>query len=385
MDQPTKETAEEARKRSSRQAEERAARNEDLKKKGKVLAEKAEKMVKKRNATPFWEKWGDPIGYAAIGLFIVALVVINYTGDRRKLADIPVNEDTFIQAHNEDKGHGYKLEKNEFFQGASLHTAREYLNNNLAFKKTFTKCDVSGLGEVVPPESYNFYTEHPLCRFEESFKKCASGHVEIPLSVLKNRVCMKNPEAKFDYSVDFLLNCNTKNNKGCKGGYVMSTLAFMKKQLISSQCYNETIGENAKDLCPVEKLKACESRPIESYCSFEGVNNIKREIKQNGPIFSVMHAYRDFLVFSKGNYVVEDRSKIEGLIIVKVVGWETDKDLREYWLVETGWGKDWGEAGIAKVKIGSEESTIEKYAFTLYDGKQEGGARAKAEPYLEDD
>lgn len=381
------ESSSEARARSERQREEKLRRDEERKAAQKVVHEKTKKMVQKLKATPFWEKWGDPIGYTVIGLVVVSLIVINYTGDRRRPSDIPVNEDVFIQAHNEDKGRGYKLEKTAFFEGLSLQSVRDLLKNNIAPKKVYTKCDMSALASVTVPESYNFYTEFPQCRREEVQRKCASAYVEIPLSVYRDRACATGAEGDFRPALDYFLNCNKKAS-GCKGGALTSTLAFMRKSFVGQDCWERIADPEAKDACPTDKLKTCDVKTIDAYCHLEGVNTIKREIKQNGPVISVMSPFRDFFVYKSGSYVPEDRGRVEGLLFVKVVGWETDSDLREYWLVENLWGADWGQQGIARVKIGAEDVMIDQYAFTLYIQPADATAsalRGKPEAYVEED
>lgn len=390
------ESVNEARQRSERQKQEKQKRLEELEATRRVASEKAKKMVKKLNATPFWEKWGDPIGYAAIGAVVVALLVINYTGDRRRPSDIPVNEDIYIQAHNEDKGHGYKLEKNAFFEGLNLGSVRDLFRHSLSDKKAYTKCDMSPLSGVSIPDSYNFYAEHANCRSTEAQKKCAAGYVELPVSVVKDRLCKAGQTEAFEPSVEYLLGCNAKAN-GCKGGSIMSTLAALRKGVIAKSCWDEKVGpsepekdkKDKKETCPAEKITECEKKGIDAYCHFEGVNHIKREIKQNGPVVSIMPPFRDFFVYKSGIFAPEDRGKVEGIVFVKIVGWELDADMRENWLVEPLWGQDWGQEGLARVKVGAEDSLIEQYAFALYPTldaeKSEGQIRGKPEAYVEDD
>lgn len=53
--------------------------------------------MKKRNQPSFYKRYEDYFGYGLLGVIVVFLLYANFTGDRRKLNQIPVNEDTFIQ------------------------------------------------------------------------------------------------------------------------------------------------------------------------------------------------------------------------------------------------------------------------------------------------
>lgn len=361
-----KDKAEKTRQKLEKLKEERLQKENDLRKRGEKLSEKALKMVQKRNAKSFWETWGDPIGYATIGIIVAAIVFLNYTGDRRKLSDIQVNEDTFIQSHNESKDYKYSLGISEYFQGMNLQDLRKMSANEISNKKSFTKCDMQSFKGVNIPSSYNFYEAHPSCDVEEEQKKSSTSYAELPLSVYKNRVCLWNDTENFKPSLNFLVNCNTKLNKGEKGGYMLSTLYFMRKGFVSEQCWEDNVSKEEKDTCPVERLKTCPQKRISAYCHIDGEDNIKREVITNGPVISIIRPYRDFFIYRSGLYEIKDRSKLEGLLFIKIVGWGENAAGLKYWIADTLWGKKWGENGLVNIKMNTEDSLIEKYSFTLY-------------------
>lgn len=39
---------------------------------------------------------------------------------------------------------------------------------------------------------------------------------------------------------------------------------------------------------------------------------------------------------------------------MKIIGWDTDANNEQFWLIENSWGSSWGIAGMAKIKIGSD-------------------------------
>ena len=100
---------------------------------------------------------------------------------------------------------------------------------------------------------------------------------------------------------------------------------------------------------------------------FESIDEIKKEIKKNGPVASFMLPYRDLLIYKSGVYKQEEmKTKIDGIIFVKVVGWETNDDQSQSWLVDPLFGRDWGIDGIGKVLMGTEESLFDKIGLVVY-------------------
>lgn len=354
------------REKLERLKEERLQKKKEVQQRGEKLSEQALKMVKKRNVKPFWERWGDPIGYTAIALVVVGLVVLNYTGDRRHLHQILVNDDSFIQAHNEGTERSYIVGANEHFQGMSLQEAQKAFANDLSPRKSISKCEAQALKEIDFPKHYNFYESYPECRGGESLRKDASAYVQTPLGVYKDRICSWEVKSHPTPSLDFLLRCNTKANRGAKGGYLLSTLYFMRKGFVGEECWKNAAENQPEGTCPIENLKSCQQVKVSEYCQLEEEVSIKREITQNGPVVSLIRPYRDFLIYKSGIYEARDQSKLEGVALIKVIGWGENENGVRYWLVDPLWGQSWGEEGVGKVKVNSEESLIEKYAFTLY-------------------
>ena len=65
----------------------------------KVKSEKVKKIKKRQSkmgGPTFWQKYEDPISYVILFLIIGFVLYMNYSGDRRKDHQIPINEDTLI-------------------------------------------------------------------------------------------------------------------------------------------------------------------------------------------------------------------------------------------------------------------------------------------------
>ena len=367
---------EEIRQRENQTKLEKTQKEAEENKAKEAAREKARKGLEKRNAKSFWELYQDYFAYGALGLIVLFIFVSSFTGDRRKLSEIPVNEEEFIISHNDMNGN-YTVGKNTFFEGATLQTVKEMANNKFSTRKSIQRCNNKLIEDVELPNDYSFYTEFPECRTEEVLSKGSSSYVEVPIALFRNRNCRAGGDNTFIPSLKFFHACDTKHNTKSKGGYIVDSLAFMSKHgLITEQCWNDISQvegddkDKAKkdDVCPTaESLKKCTKDYVEKYCVFETIDEIKKEIKKNGPVASFMLPYRDLLIYKTGVYAQEElRMKVDGIIFVKVIGWETNEDGSQSWLVDPMLGKDWGVDGIGKILMGTEDSLFDKLGLVVY-------------------
>lgn len=99
------------------------------------------------------------------------------------------------------------------------------------------------------------------------------------------------------------------------------------------------------------------------YCVVETEEKIKREIMKNGPVTTIMPIYRDFLIYKDGLYEVQEGvPKFNNGHAIKVIGWGEENGTK-FWLVENSWGANWGQNGVAKVKVGQEQLFLDQFAL----------------------
>jgi hypothetical protein len=350
----------------------RSQKKEEEQRKLRELRDKAQKKLSQRNQKTFWEKYQDYFAYGALALVVLFILVSSFTGDRRRLSEIQVNEEEYLSATN-DASKDFQVAKNPFFEGATLQTIKEMSNSKFSTRKSITRCNSKLVEDVEVPNDYNFYAEFPECRTDEVLLKSSSSYAQVPISLFRNRNCRAGGDKTFVPSLKFLHACDTKHNSRTKGGFLANTIDFMTKHgVINEQCWDEINGEEAKDkkedLCPdAEALKKCTKEYVEKYCVFETVDEIKKEIKKNGPVASFLLPYRDLLVYKNGVYKQEEnRMKVDGIIFAKIVGWETNDDKTQSWLVDPMFGPDYGIDGLAKIQIGTEDSLFDKIGLVIY-------------------
>jgi hypothetical protein len=368
---------------------ERVQKREEEQRKAQELRDKAKKSITQRNQKTFWEKYQDYFAYGALGFIVLFILVSSFTGDRRKLSEIPVNEEEYIGAIN-DASKDFSVAKNPFFEGATLQTVKEMANNKFSTRKSISRCNTKLVEDVEVPNDYNFYAEFPNCRTDEELLKTSTSYSQVPISLFRNRNCRAGGDTTFVPSLKFLFACDTKHNAAAKGGFIANTLDFMGKHgIINEQCWNEINGteENAKKdlVCPdAESLKKCTKEYVEKFCVFETVDEIKKEIKKNGPVASFLLPYRDLLIYKSGVYKQEEnKMKVDGIVFAKIVGWETNEDKTQSWLVDPLWGREYGYDGLAKIQIGTEESLLDKIGLVIYPTAMEKSSEISEEEAAE--
>ncbi len=382
---------EQIKQREAKLQKEKADKEEQDRKKAAELRERAQKSIDKRSQKGFWEKYQDYFAYGALGLIVIFILISSFSGDRRKLSEISVNEDNYLGSTN-DATKEFQVGKNPFFEGSTLQTVKEMANNKFSTRKNINRCNPKLVEDVEVPNDYNFYAEHPQCRTDETLLKSSSSYAQVPISLFRNRNCRAGGDVTFVPSLKYLFSCDTKHNTRSKGGYIANTLDFMGKHgIINEQCWNEiyppTEGDDKdaknkkEEACPdAETLKKCTKEYVEKYCVFETVDEIKKEIKKNGPVGTFMLPYRDLLVYRSGVYKQEEmKQKIDGVIFVKIVGWETNEDKTQSWLIDPMFGREYGIDGLAKVQIGTEESLFDKIGLVIYPTAMEKSAEISEE------
>ena len=84
---------------------------------------------------------------------------------------------------------------------------------------------------------------------------------------------------------------------------------------------------------------------------------IKTEIFTNGPVDATFQVFEDFLTYQSGVYHHVEGKNVS-LHTVKIIGWGEENG-EKYWLVVNSWNEDWGEKGLFKIRLGTNECGIE--------------------------
>ncbi|KAF4715988.1 hypothetical protein FOZ63_022752 [Perkinsus olseni] len=84
--------------------------------------------------------------------------------------------------------------------------------------------------------------------------------------------------------------------------------------------------------------------------SLDQVDEIKKEIIDNGPVAAAFTVYEDFPYYKSGVYKHVRGSELGGHA-VKIIGWGVEQN-EQYWLVMNSWNVNWGDKGTFKIAFG---------------------------------
>ncbi len=265
---------EDVKKRIEKQKQEKKEQFEKEQREREERKLKARQRYNKHNQKSFWTKYQDYFAYAGLGAVVLLILYFNFTGDRRKYSQIPINEEEYIITHNDGK-HTYTLGRNEHFEGHTMADVKGIINNRFSTKKTINKCAAKKLEDGHDlPLNFNFYEKYPECRTDEEAKFCSASYAEIPISIYRNRNCLAKTETQTKPSLEHLLACDKKFNTGCKGGFIANTVEYMSNMgLISDECWKSL--EAKENECPTkETLSKCKKEYIDNFCVFESADEI---------------------------------------------------------------------------------------------------------------
>ena len=214
------------------------------------------------------------------------------------------------------------------------------------------------------PESFDFRTQWPDCVGEiRNQASCGSCWAFSGAVAFQQRLCIAGGD-KVVLSPQDSVSCD-KANLGCQGGYLPRTWNYYKTTgLVTENCFLYTSQKGTVEACITECKDGSEWKKykISDYNSFRGVNAIRKEILENGPVQTGFTVYNDFMSYKSGIYKHVSGSALGGHAVI-IIGWGVEEGV-EYWIAQNSWDKNWGENGYFRIKTGECGFDSNAYAGT---------------------
>lgn len=204
---------------------------------------------------------------------------------------------------------------------------------------------------------------------------CGSCWAHGPTSSLSDRINIKknNTWPRITLSPQVILNCH--GGGSCKGGNPGGVYEYAYLYGIpddTCQQYTAKDPEHA-DCKPIQQCESCFDSSnvrdcdavanfsvykVSHYGSVSGVENIKREIYQYGPVGCGIEVVPRFENYTSG--IFEEWLSFYSINHeVALVGWGVSDEGVEYWIGRNSWGSFWGEGGFFKIKMHGNNLGIE--------------------------
>lgn len=186
---------------------------------------------------------------------------------------------------------------------------------------------------------------------------CPSSSAMAIVETMSDRIGIIN-NAETVYSLGDLVYCDP-NSYGCDGAFPDLQWTYVEKTgLALDSCI-----PNTDTSCP----KTCADgstiirRTAKTVYSVVGVDNMQNDLQTNGPFTVEFDIYEDFFFYETGVYQ-HTFGNLEGGEMALVVGWGVSGGL-PYWIVQMGWGPNFGIDGYAWILRGHDECGIEDNGY----------------------
>ena len=197
---------------------------------------------------------------------------------------------------------------------------------------------------------------------------CNACWAQATTSALSDRLNLKRKGAwpMFLASSQVLVNCA---GNGCGGGDPGDVYRYIYLNGVPDTTCQSYQGEK-KACYPMGRCMDCSrsgecwevseyrSMFVSEYGEVTGVDAMKAEIHERGPITCFMVMTQEFMEYEGGVFVEHDHH-YKGGHIVEVTGWGTTAGGQPYWIVRNNWGENWGENGWVRVNMGGSNLMIE--------------------------
>jgi hypothetical protein len=186
-------------------------------------------------------------------------------------------------------------------------------------------------------------------------------------------LCKTNPIGKT------LIDAGLCETEACQGQILQVAIQYVKSTgLIIADC-DKHIRECVKDpdlckyVCDPDAPKLCKVyKPAFTHHITDGVAErlgterarfTQYAIMTDGPVIIGLKIYQSFVDFfekpNNSKKVFTEklrrsviRDKVLGGHSVTIIGWGTDEEGTDYWLIRNSWGKDWADEGFCKIERG---------------------------------
>lgn len=252
-----------------------------------------------------------------------------------------------IQSHNASF-HGYEIGLNQFAD-LNVYQFNELVKKGNGYYQVLKSTIGSPCSKFVSdgktlPESVDWRTKDVVTPVKDQ-GQCGSCWSFSATGALEGAHAIKTGEL-ISLSEQELVDCSTSyGNLGCNGGLMDSAFEYV---IDNGLCTESEIPYTASD----GSCKKCVKPSVTASSCVDVTARNQLHLKEavsKGPVSVAIEADAGIFQLYKSGVISSDKCGTSLDHGVLVVGYGTETDGTEYWLVKNSWGPLWGDAGYVKI------------------------------------
>ncbi|CAG9810784.1 unnamed protein product [Chironomus riparius] len=271
-----------------------------------------------------------------------------------------------IHAHNKRFDEG-----KETFKRALNHLSdltRKEFKTKLLLKETRDKIlpqsNVQNLPEFPDPRPSVDYRNENLVSPVGQQGRCGCCWAWSAAAVIEGqlRKCGITSES---VSTQNMLDCVAKTYDGCAGGNPYEAFSYEKTGgIVTAAKYPYAAKQNQCVYNKNDIIAYVDQSFRHIFKKSPHVEPYMRKIVSSvGPISAVIYANKNFQDYASGVYSSTDCNNSLPNHAVTIVGYGTDPNFGDYWLLKNSWSNKWGENGFGRVARGKNMCLIESRVY----------------------
>ncbi|XP_047995006.1 cathepsin L-like proteinase [Leguminivora glycinivorella] len=272
----------------------------------------------------------------------------------------------YIQSVNNQQG-SYKLAINQF---ADLTEEELSLLSGTKVKPELGNMTHSFLDNDKDSKDFDWRSYGAVTPVKDQTVLCGSCYAftvsaAVESAAYISKGCNDLVEASEQAIIDCSKGNNGNGNQGCNGGFLSSSLKWVKKNGIPlRKDYGPYLA--MEGYC---HLKQTQLMHINNYERLSNdVKAIKAALRQHGPLATVMHVPGSLFYYRSGVYNDQTCLSTPGsqTHAVLIVGYGKENGKR-YWQMKNSWGPKWGEEGYFKLDMEKNLCGITNLVYAVVD------------------